>query len=155
MFKEMRRINNAMSDKEIFELVERGNEGTLGTIGENNYPYCTTLNYVYYNNAIYFHSAPVGHKIDNIKFNNKVCFSIVDNIEVISKAFTTKYENVIIFGKAESIENEDEKKAVLLKFIEKYSSNFMDEGKKYVNASFSKTNIIKINIDHITGKCRK
>ncbi len=94
-------------------------------------------------------------QLDNINFNNKVCFSIVDNIEVLSKTFNTKFENVIIFGKAENIEEEKEKKAVLLKFIEKYSSDFMEEGKKYIDKAFSKANIIKISIDHITGKCKK
>jgi len=155
MFKEMIKINKAMDDKDIFALLERGQEGTLATIGENGYPYCTTLNYVHYNDAIYFHCAPVGQKLDNINFNNKVCFSIVDNIEVLSKTFTTKFESVIIFGKAENIEEEKEKKAVLLKFIEKYSSDFMEEGKNYVDKAFSKANIIKISIDHITGKCKK
>jgi len=103
MFKEMIKINKAMDDKDIFALLERGQEGTLATIGENGYPYCTTLNYIYYNDAIYFHCAPVGHKLDNINFNNKVCFSIVDNIEVLSKTFTTKFESVVIFGKADNI----------------------------------------------------
>ena len=41
-----------------------------GTIGTNGYPYTTPLNYVYYNDKIYFHSAKVGHKLSNIKENS-------------------------------------------------------------------------------------
>ncbi|WP_338433300.1 pyridoxamine 5'-phosphate oxidase family protein [Clostridium tyrobutyricum] len=74
-------------------------------------------NDVYLNNSIYFHCAFEGNKIDNINFNNKVCFCVVENTEIIPNNFTTKYKSAVAFGQAFSISDEYEKKKVLYEFI--------------------------------------
>ena len=50
--------------------------GVLSVIGDDGYPYGVPINYVYdeKENALYFHGAKEGHKIDAIKKSGKVCF---------------------------------------------------------------------------------
>jgi uncharacterized protein len=65
--------------------------------------------------------------------------------------FSTKYKSVIAFGSANEIDRE-EKEMALLKLIEKYSPEFLEEGKLYISRAKDATSVIKISIDHMTGK---
>lgn len=151
MFKEMRREKRQISQEEIKDILINGEYGTLATICENGYPYSTPLSYVYANDSIYFHCATKGQKLINIENNSKVSFSIVGYTEVLPDKFSTKYESVILFGEANQVEGE-EKEVALLKIIEKYSKGFLSEGKMYISKAKDITNVIKIDIKHITGK---
>jgi len=72
MFKEMRRIDRMLSIEESKDILKNCEYGVLSSISDNGYPYGVPLSYVYFDDAIYFHSAREGHKIENIK-NRKKC----------------------------------------------------------------------------------
>ncbi|HAQ39663.1 MAG TPA: MFS transporter [Clostridiales bacterium] len=154
MFREMRKKNKEMNKDEITEVLLNGEFGILSTIDENGYPYGVPLNYAYKNGFIYFHCAKTGHKTDNIMKNNKVSFCITESSEILPEKFTTMYKSVILFGKAVEAEGE-EKKDGLLALIEKYSADFMDEGKKYIERAHDTARVLKIEIEHSTGKVSK
>ncbi|MCR1933330.1 pyridoxamine 5'-phosphate oxidase family protein [Clostridium tepidum] len=154
MFKEMRRKEKKLNKKDIISLLEKTNYGTLSICLDNGYAYGVPVNFVYNNEAIYFHCAKEGQKIQAISANNKVSFSIVNNIELLPSKFDTNYESVIIFGKAYEV-FENEKKEALLAFINKYSKDYIKEGKDYIEKAHNKTKVIKIEIKHIDGKGQK
>lgn len=150
----MRRKDKIISKDDIIFILNKGNFGILSTVDTNGYGYGVPLNYVYKNNSIYFHCAPVGEKLENIKNNNKVSFCVTNNVEILNSKFDTNYESVIIFGKAYEIFGQ-EKDEALLYLIDKYSKDFMDEGKKYIENSKDKIKVIKIDIEHSSGKAQK
>lgn len=154
MFREMRRKDRELGNDEIVEILKNNSYGVLSTISQNGYPYAVPVSYVYLNNSIYFHSATEGHKLDNILANNKVSFCVVGGTCILPEKFSTKYESVIIFGTAAEI-FEDEKNAALLEIIKKYSPDYITEGKEYIKNSSNATKVIKISIDHFSGKARK
>ena len=154
MFKEMRRKNREISKEEVIKILEQGEYGTVATVDENGYPYSLPLSYVYYKDCIYFHCAREGKKLSNIDKNNKVSFSVVGDTELMPSKFSTKYESVVVFGKAHKSQDE-EKELALLKLIEKYSPNFLEEGKAYIEKAKDITTVIKIDIEHLTGKSIK
>jgi len=147
----MRRADKEKGPDDITRILKEGEYGVLSTLGENGYPYCTPLNYTYINGNIYFHSATAGQKLDNIIYNEKVCFCVVGKTEVIPEDFTTKYESIIAFGKASIIEGE-EKKDVFISLVNKYSKDFMKEGLEYIDRAIKNTIVIKITVDSISGK---
>lgn len=149
MFPKMRRIKSVMNEQDTFKLLEQCNEGVLGTLGINGYPHTVPLNYVLYNNKIYFHSAKDGFKLKNIKVNPNVSFTVFDNVRIIEERFTTNYQSVMVYGKAKIIPSNKE---VLMELIKKYSVRFLKEGKQYVDKSFESTQLVEITIEHITGK---
>ncbi|WP_461207302.1 pyridoxamine 5'-phosphate oxidase family protein [Clostridium sp. DL1XJH146] len=151
MFKEMRRIEKKLTEKESLKILENGEYGVLSMIDINGYAYGVPLSYTFLDNSIYFHCANSGSKLNNLKENNKVSFCVVGDTEILPNKFTTKYESVIAFGKTNIVLG-DEKEKVLFSIIEKYSNNFLKEGTAYINRAISKTTLIKISIDHITGK---
>lgn len=151
MFHEMRRVNKKMEDNEAFELLKNCEYGILSTIGEDGYPYGVPVNYVCSENEILFHCAVEGHKIDNINYSDKVSFCTVDDTKVVPENFTSKYKSVIAFGKILELQGE-EKKAALVKILEKYSPEYMDKGREYIQRAFDKLMVYKITIEYITGK---
>jgi len=152
MFRKMRRGDKAMSKEMTLDLLSRGQEGVLGTIGENGYPYTVVVNYVYLNDKIYFHSAKTGQKIDNINFNNKVSFSVYDNVKVIGEELTTHYESLVVFGQARVIETSRD---ILLALVNKYADLDQEKVLSMIDKEINITALVEIEIDHITRKIGK
>lgn len=151
MFREMRNKKRQLDDLYIAKILGDGEYGFLATVGENGYPYSVPLNYVYVDNSIYFHSATEGQKLDNIKFNDKVSFSVVGKTKVIPENFGTLYESVIVFGKASLVSGE-EKRQALIGIMNKYSAGFENKGLQYIDRAIDMTKIVKIEIEHATAK---
>lgn len=154
MIKEMRRKDREIFNDGIEEVLINGEYGTLATIGEDGYPYIVPLNYVYYNKSLYFHSAKEGYKLQNIERHAKISFCVVTSTEVLPSEFSTKYKSVIVSGVASQV-TDDLKDIILLQFVDKYSHDFLDEGKKYIEKAKDRVKVIKINIQHMTGKARR
>jgi len=153
MFREMRRKDRSISSEQAIQLLKNGQYGVLSTIGENGYTYGVPLNYVYHEGNIYFHCAVEGSKIDNIMFNNKVSFCVVGNTEPIPDKFSYRYESVIVFGRAVEVYDKEKENALAL-LIQKYSGEFMGKGMEYIQRDCVKAKVIKIEIEHLTGKAR-
>lgn len=149
MFKEMRRIDKKMSQEMVIALLTRGQVGVLSTISENGYPYGIAVNYVYYQDKIYFHCAKTGQKIDNIKKNPKIAFTVYDSVEVIGDELNTKYQSVVVFGKAKMIEPTEE---ILLELVKKYSNLPKEKVQSMINKEINITALVEIEIEHLTGK---
>lgn len=151
MFKDIKKKKRELNKENTIEVLKNGREGILSTISENGYPYGIAVNYVYHNNCIYFHCSNSGHKLDNIAKNNKVSFFVNSDITILPKDFTTHYKSAVIFGHA-SIVNDKEKRDAIIAIGEKYSHPHMEEGLKYIDKALNAFTVVKIQIDHITGK---
>jgi len=150
----MRRNDRAIAESDAKEILQNGVFGILSTVSSDGQPYGVPINYFFLKNHIYFHSAIEGHKIENIKENDKVSFCVVGKTYVLPDKFSTKYESVIVFGRAIEIEG-DEKREALLGLINKYSQGFIEDGLKYIDKASNKAKAYKILIESITGKARK
>jgi len=150
--RELRRKDRALPE-ELAELVlADGEYGVLATAGKE-YPYAVPLNYVYKNGAIYFHSALEGQKLDLLKENPRVSFCVVGAAKILPQKFSTAYKSVIAFGTAELVEGE-EKRQALLELINKYAYEFQKAGQNYVERDADKCIVVKITVEHLTGKGR-
>lgn len=154
MFSEMRRKDREIPAADCEEILYISEYGCLSTICDNGYPYVVPLNYVYYNNHIYFHCAYEGQKLRNISNNSKVSFCVVGDTELLPRKFSTKYNSVIIFGTAKEADA-SLKEVILQEMTNKYSSDFKAEGKEYISKAKDATQIMEITIEHMTGKARR
>lgn len=158
MFREVRRQNRVLEDKNrINELLNETEFGFLSLgAGENGYPYGIPLSYAYdeSTNSLYFHCASEGHKLDAIAKNNKVSFCIVGVTKPIAEEFTTLYESVIVFGTANTELSDEEKRKALRLLVKKYSPGFEEIGEKYMDKSWDRTAVFRIEIEHITAKAK-
>lgn len=150
----MRRSDRQMNEKDAVDLLSKCEYGVLSTINNENQPYGIPLSYSFKKNLIYFHSAIEGSKIDNIINNDRVCFTVVGRTNLLAEKFSTEYESVVVFGRASFVEGE-EKLLALMEIIEKYSPEFIREGKEYIERAQANTRVVKIDIESFTGKHRK
>jgi nitroimidazol reductase NimA-like FMN-containing flavoprotein (pyridoxamine 5'-phosphate oxidase superfamily) len=144
--------------------------GTLATMGADGYPYAVPVNFVFHNGNIYFHCATVAHKLDNIGYCSNVSFSLVTDVWVVPlipdkdvngndlkfNGFDTNFNSVIIFGYAKEVLEEEKMDglcALLKTFLGKDEyGKYKEAGIKYIESSLKRTKLIKIEIEHMTGK---
>ena len=147
----MRRKDKELDIDDATRLLIKCKYGILSTVDNNGQPYGVPLNYVYKNGKIYFHCALNGHKIENIKKNPKVSFCVIGNAKVLPSKFSTEYKSAVVFGTASEVQGKERYNA-LLWLLEKYSPEFIEEGKNYINKQDQATKVIKVCIEHMTGK---
>jgi len=151
MFPEMRRKDRKMKEEDAREILAKGEYGVLSMSSPSGYGYGIPLSYVYQNDAIYFHCAHQGYKMDILQGNNRVSFCVVGEASTIPEKFSVKYRSVVVFGRASEVFDE-EKDAALLGLAAKYSPDFLKEGQEYVQKDGHLTSVIKITVEHISGK---
>ena len=151
--RELRRKEKAMGELETAALLTRGEYGVLSTVDADGQPYGVPLNYVFKDNHIYFHCALVGHKVENIDFNPKVSFCVVGKTEVVADEFTSRFESAIAFGPASVVYGEERYNA-LVWMLEKYSADFIEEGKVSIERNDRATKVVKIEVKHLCGKAK-
>ena len=154
MARELRRKNRGMAQAEARKLLERGEYGILSTCGPDGRPYGIPLSYCVLNDAVYFHCALEGHKLDNIEGNDAVSFCVVGETEVLPAQFATRYESVVLSGRAVEVFGE-EKQQALEGLVEKYSADFWKEGQKYIEAMDARTRVFRIGAETVSGKARR
>lgn len=154
MHHELRNKKRGIVESESMELLERGEYGVLSTCGADGRPYGIPLSYCVMNNAVYFHCAVEGRKLENLAADTRVSFCVVGKTEVLPNLFATRYESVIVSGTAEEVLL-DEKQQALEGIVAKYSAEFRVEGLKYIAAAGEQTRVFKIGIEAISGKARR
>lgn len=152
MNREMHKSDRQLAMEDVKELLLKGHHGTLSVNGDDGYPYAVPVNYVYLNDAIYIHSAKYGYKIEALEKDDKVCFSAIISSNVLPSHFTAEFESVVAFGKASMVADDTEKQEVLETFITRMAPGREEAGAKMIQANFSKTAIIKVNVESMTGK---
>lgn len=154
----MRRDEKAITDNKIFEdLLKKGRYITI-SMSKNDVPYIVTLSYGYDNsqNALYFHCANEGQKIDYIKFNPNVCGTIIED-NGYSEGCTQEFRSLIVRGTIEIVDDIPEKKYafdILLSHLEK-DPDILKEKHFKSDEAYSKTGILRLDITEITGKEEK
>ncbi|KAF5061012.1 pyridoxamine 5'-phosphate oxidase family protein [Anaerotignum sp.] len=145
-----------LSEEQITKLLERSQTGNLATINLDGTPYVTPIHFIYYNNKIYAHGLPKGKKLDNITHDQRIGFSVYEMDKLLLDPnekpcdTNTKYESIIISGKAQLVEDIQVKANILKKVVEKYTPHL--SGKELPAPMVKGTAVIQIDIAEITGK---
>lgn len=155
----VRRQDRLLDESGSIELLRTGEYGVLSmveSVDKEIGGYGIPLNYVWDgNHSIYFHCAPEGYKLDCLKENPKVSFSVIGHTKVISHKFTTDYESIVVRGIVFMELTEKECMKALLLILDKYSPNNKEIGMKYAEKSFHRTNIIRLDIIEVSGKTKR
>jgi nitroimidazol reductase NimA-like FMN-containing flavoprotein (pyridoxamine 5'-phosphate oxidase superfamily) len=148
----MRRADKEITDcSEIAAIMERAAVCRIA-LTDGDYPYIIPVNFVIRDNYLYFHSSREGRKIDLLRKNNRVCFEMDVDVEIVRRDApcfcSTRYLSVIGFGRAFFLDIVDEKKKVLNYLMEKY----VGDSFSYEAEALEKVAVISIEIKKLTGK---
>jgi len=153
MFRKMRLSENMTSDEEAAEMLTKATNGVLAVLGDDEYPYAVPLSFAYDDGRIYFHStSDTSHKIEAIRKNPKVSFCVITQGNILPEKFNTLYRSVIVFGKARVLTDPKEIEQGIMKIVKKYAGDYMESGRKYMNAEAGNFCVVEISIEHMTGK---
>ena len=151
--RDMRKKERQLTIEEAQNILKNGEYGILSTVGEDGIPYGVPVSYAYADNIIYFHCAKdVGLKVANMKHQDKVCFTVVGNTEVLPQKFSTKYESAIAFG---TVGEAADKRIGLTLLQEKYSPEYAELGQKHIDSSFEQVAVYEITVEDLKGKGRR
>lgn len=151
----IRRQDRLLDEKEAMALLEAGEYGVMSMVADGM-PYAVPVSYAYDGSgAIYVHCAPEGEKLEALRKCGDVVFVVVGKTEVLPSKFTTRYESILVRGTARTGLDEAERYRALDLILKKYSPDDYETGRKYAAASFHRTEIIRIDVETVSGKTKR
>jgi len=149
----MRRKDKEVTDPGIIAELLGSAEICRVAMVDNGEPYVIPLNYGYWDNALYMHSAAAGRKIHILKRNSRVCFEIESSISIVRSAepchWGTRARSLIGYGNVEILTDREQKKQgldIIMRQHGKTGPNLYDE--KQLDAIL----VLKVVIESVTCK---
>ena len=122
-------------------------------LSDSDVPYIIPMAFGYKDNKIYFHCSREGKKIDILNRNSTVCFEADVATEVMIAdepcKYNVCYRSVIGYGKAQFLEDYDQKVDGLTVLSEHYGKEGPFEFEEW---KVDRLCVIKIEIEKMTGK---
>ena len=159
---QLRRVDKLMSDERARETLQRGFCGRLATMGEDGYPYCVPLLYVWMDSELYVHNTRArGHLRANVDRDPRVCFEMDEPGEVFPYGrfecdSTLAFRSVIVFGRARVVEELETKQRFFELLMSKYAKGDWANGNEKRPEGFfpriDQITLYAVTIERITGK---
>lgn len=70
-------------------------------------PYVVPLNYMYDGQAVWFHYATTGQKLDEIAANPNASFCVVEKDVIVPEEYTSYFRSVIVCGQIEIVTDDE------------------------------------------------
>ncbi|MBR1659013.1 MAG: pyridoxamine 5'-phosphate oxidase family protein [Oscillospiraceae bacterium] len=153
MFRQLRRKRQEVPREECSRILAAEKRGVLAVSGDDGYPYAVPVNFYYdeTEERIYLHGAKEGHKLDAIRGNDKVCFTVWDRGRQEDGDWSFHVTSVVAFGRAELMEDGalalEKLRALGLKYYPD-----ADEVEEELRRSQGYVQMLAICIEHMTGK---
>ena len=149
----MRRIKQQLSDEEALEILVKAKRGVLSVIGDDGWPYGIWLNphYRREDGRIYFHGAKEGHKIDALRRDARVSFTVIDDGVQDEGGWAYTFRSVVVFGRIEFVEDQ----AFALERCRELARRFNpseEDIEKEIRMAGARVQMLCLIPEHITGK---
>jgi nitroimidazol reductase NimA-like FMN-containing flavoprotein (pyridoxamine 5'-phosphate oxidase superfamily) len=154
-FRDTRRSDRALGEDEAREILARADYGVLATLRADGWPYAVPVNHVLSGDVLYLHCAAEGHKLENIEHEERVSFCAVASASVLPERLSTLYESAIVFGRAALVTDPAEKRRALELLAVRFCGALTPEAEKAIATSGSQAAVVRITIEHITGKAHR
>ena len=153
MFRPLRRKSKAISDEAARDLLFSGRRGIFAVNGDDGYPYALPVNYFYDREAdkIYFHGAKVGHKVDAVNKDDRVCFTVYGNERLEEGQWAAYVQSTIVFGRCRLVMDRDEAEKITRTIAAKYYPS-QEEIEMEMKSDFAGVQVFEVTIEHLCGK---
>jgi len=149
----MRRNDKEIKDPEVIEEILNKSQVCRIALNDGEYPCIVPFSYGYHDRVLYFHSAAHGKKIELIQKNNKACFEIEYDSQILQHEqacqWTTRYRSVIGYGAIDIITDPGEKEKGLDRIMSHYGRS---AGNAYDKKHVENIVILRLTIFKLTGK---
>jgi uncharacterized protein len=127
---------------------------SIAMVDPEGKPYVIPMNFGFAGDYIYFHGSATGKKVDVLKNKSDVCISFSTDHELryvteeVACSWSMRYRSVLVYGKAESVEDPDEKIDILNVIMAHYA----DRKFEYNAPSIREVMVWKVKIDKMEGR---
>lgn len=148
----MRRGEKEITDKsDMIEILENS-EVLYLAMADGDEPYVLPLNYGFKGDMVYIHCAVEGKKLEMLKKNPKVCFTVSAHTQLIkaesSCAWTYGFMSVLCRGTAEIVTDKESK----VEGLDIIMAHYGRTENTYKDEMVARTSLIRIKISEMTGK---
>ncbi|MDQ4016700.1 MAG: pyridoxamine 5'-phosphate oxidase family protein [Thermoproteota archaeon] len=149
------------SKHKMIEFLNGQPVGRIASLDANGYPQVIPMNFVHHDGVIYMHSHPFGEKLENIRRNPNVGFEVDHHICFLPSYYfhptdaaqaDTLYISVVIKGKAEIVNKNEEKAQALNALMQKYQKEGRYKALDANMPSVHEVAIIKVIPRNMRGK---
>ncbi|HWR23994.1 MAG TPA: pyridoxamine 5'-phosphate oxidase family protein [Feifaniaceae bacterium] len=148
----MRRKDREQSREFALEAVDTCSYAVLGTVNADGTPYCVPVTIVRDGEAIYFHGALAGQKIENLAARPQVSLACVSRAVTRQQTYSVDYASAIVTGVARLVTEKEEKAHALRILCGRHTPDAMAGVEKHIAADIGHTGVVRITIASITGK---
>ena len=150
----MSKREQILSDSDTRAVLATGEIGVLATVDASGQPYGVPLNYYYdeTENALFAHCLIRGKKLDNLRENPRVSFTVIGEYVLEPERFTSRFRSAIVTGLATIIEEPDEKVLRLTHLNQRLAPQEAARYTEVIQRSLKSAAIIRIEIVAATGK---
>lgn len=150
----MRRKDRERGQEFAYDVIDRCQYGVMALAGEE--PYCVPLSFVRVDDALYFHCALQGRKLDLLRSDSRVCVSFVTDTQPLYIAnelnYTTFFRSAVVTGRAFEVTDPQEKAEILRALCQKLMPDDMADFDRAAARSLGVTGVWGIHIDQAIGK---
>jgi nitroimidazol reductase NimA-like FMN-containing flavoprotein (pyridoxamine 5'-phosphate oxidase superfamily) len=154
---QLRRTDKVMTEQRTAEVLARGYCGRVASVGQDGWPYCVPLLYVWADGKIFFHNAAApGHLRANVTHDPRVCFEVDEAGEIFDYGrfvcdTSVAFSSVIVFGTVRIIDERPAKERFFDALMEKYGKP--DTGRpKGFYPRLDDITLYALTIERMTGK---
>ena len=153
MFRPIRRSKRAIPDEEAQKLLLNEKRAVLAVNGDEGYPFAIPLNYIYDRERakIYFHGAKAGHKVDSLKKNDRVCFTVYGNEQRKEGDWAPYLQSVVVFGRCRLVEDAQLTEKKVRELALKYYPSAQEVDAEMAR-DLKAVQLYEIEIEHMSGK---
>ena len=149
----VRRLDKEIADRAGIDAVIEAAEVCRLAFARGDEPYVVPVSFGYDGEALYFHSAPRGRKLEFIAANPRICFELEADVALHVNAddpcaWTFAYRSVIGYGTVIELTSVGDKSAGLNRIMQHYSGSEWPIGA----AAVATTRVWRIDIESLTGK---
>lgn len=145
----MRQKKRECHDPAFFDEVFSRSEELFLALHNGDFPYVIPVNFSRLGERIYIHCALEGAKLDLIRQDGRVAFSLAADVRIDREKSTTYYKSVCGTGRAFIVEDPEEKRLALDSIAERYASRCPRPAPE---ADIRRVGIIRIDIVSLSGK---
>lgn len=150
----MRRKDRERDQAFAYNVIDRCEYGVMAMSGEE--PYCVPLSFVRVGDALYFHCALQGRKLDLLRADPRVCVSFVTDTQPLYIAdelnYTTFFRSAVVTGQAFEVTDPQEKTEALRALCQKLMPDDMADFDKAIVRSLGVTGVWGVRIEQAIGK---
>ena len=148
----MRRKDREITDRGTMDSILNGAEVCRIALADGGEPYVVPVCFAYGDNAIYFHSAPGGKKMEMLRKNPRCCVEVDCTTGPIPGdnhcAWEMRYRSVICTGTARILTEYGEKRDAMNRILRHYGS----PDHPFTEKELERVSLVKISLDGMTGK---